>query len=353
MKPYITAACFLSLAANLAAFELPALDAVNIMEAAGRQELPAARQADSRGADVHAAFADWESLRASFFGAKSPSTLEELVGEYSGYMHPLYEREEYTLDFKMTIYRDAATGAVKAVFPLYRDIETVTLALTPYGASFTDAWGGRVKLLIRRSGGKLYLRSDLYSNETYGVGSPFSAPEVSKTAARPAGDLWDDMPHGAIPSDTETGPASGILKNEFGVAGLTLDIPAAEISRQEKAYGGLGFENAFRSAMKNFFEDYSDIESPMCIVLDNLGGYSCENPSKADVARAQKKLRELLSLKATQLRLVRAGGDHQPENGETVGANWVFSLYLDYSDHTFWGIVDRSGKKPAYNYGFN
>lgn len=353
MKTYITAACFLSLAANLAAFELPVLDAAKVREAAGRQELPAARLSDSRGAEDHATFADWENLRASFFSAKAPSTLEELVGEYSGYMHPLYEREEYTVDFKMTIYRDAATGAIKATFPLYDDTETITLVMTPTGAAFADAWGGRVKLIIRKMNGKLYIMSDLYSNETYGTCSPAAPARSSKAAARPTGDLWDDMPHGAIPSDTETGPAFRILKNEFGVSGLTLDIPAAEISRQEKAYGGMGFETAFRSAMKNFFEDYSDIESPMCIVLDNLGGYSCENPSKTDVARARKKLRELMSLKGTHLRIVRDGGDHQPENCETVKENWVFSLYLDYSDHTYWGIVDRSGRKPAYNYGFN
>ncbi|NJL74763.1 MAG: hypothetical protein HC892_06715 [Saprospiraceae bacterium] len=43
-----------------------------------------------------------------------------------------------------------------------------------------------------------------------------------------------------------------------------------------------------------------------------------------------------------------------PENGERVESNWVFMLSLPtLSDHTFWGIADRTGATPAYNYGFN
>ena len=43
-----------------------------------------------------------------------------------------------------------------------------------------------------------------------------------------------------------------------------------------------------------------------------------------------------------------------PEDGERVEENWIFVLSLpDLSDHIYWAIVDREGKLPAYNYGFN
>lgn len=352
MKVLITSACFFSLAANLAAFDLPSVDTA-ALRAAPAAELPAVKLSAARETGIDLA-SDWSDLRAGFFRAEVPADLHLLLGLYKGHLHPLYEREDYTVPFVMAVYRDALTGAVKAAFPMppYGVSETLTLKLTPAGAEFADAWGGRARVVIRRDGSKLRLFTNLYSDETYGVCEPAGAlPMPGGDVIRKRG-LEEDMPHGSIPGDAQQDPARAIL-SEFGVTGLSLNMPAAEIGRQEKAYGGLAFGKAFRAGLHSFFTDYSDPESPMCVVLDNLGGYSCENPSKAQIAGAQKQLRDLMNKRGTQLRLVREGGGHQPENGETVRDNWVFSLYLDYSDHTYWGIVDRSGKKPAYNYGFN
>jgi len=171
MKRLTASVCFFSLAANLAAFELPSLDAAKVRDADGGPEIPAVSLSASREAENPSTFSDWENLRASFFRAEAPADLEGLIGEYSGYFHPLYEREDYTVEFKLTVYRDAATGAFMASFApsAYGINEPVTLRLTQYGAEFADAWGGRLKLLIRKSGGKLFMRSSLYSDETYGV----------------------------------------------------------------------------------------------------------------------------------------------------------------------------------------
>lgn len=349
MKTIIASACFFSLAAGLAAFDLPAVNTA-ALRGAGLPELPAAKMAAARGPEIDLN-SDWSELRAGFFRAEKPAELYSLMGIYKGHLHPLYEREDYTVPFVMAIYRDALTGAVKAAFPMPPNDspETVTLKLTASGAEFADAWGGRARVVIRRDGNKLRLFTNLYSDETYGVCEPAGAMPM------PGGDtiqrrgLEDDMPHGSIPNDGQANPAA--ILREFGVTGVNLDMPAAEIARQQK-YGGLAFEKAFRSALKSFTEDASSGESPLCVVLSNMNA-SCDTPSKGELAAAKKKLLSLMNLRASTLRLVREGGEQQPEQGESIRGNWVFNMYLDYSDHGYWAIVDRSGKKPAYNYGFN
>ena len=43
-----------------------------------------------------------------------------------------------------------------------------------------------------------------------------------------------------------------------------------------------------------------------------------------------------------------------PPGRESLSENWIFGLSLPtFSDHIFWGLVDRSGKTPAFHYEFN
>jgi len=169
MKTLIASACFFSLAASLAAFDLPAVNTA-ALRAAPVAAMPAAVPA-ALPAQVREGAPGWHELRAAFLGAKAPASLASLTGLYAGHLYPLYEREEYTVPFVMGIYHDGLTGAVKAAFPMppYGVSEIVTLKLTPAGAEFADAWGGRARVVIRRSGTKLYFFTNLYSDETYGV----------------------------------------------------------------------------------------------------------------------------------------------------------------------------------------
>ena len=42
------------------------------------------------------------------------------------------------------------------------------------------------------------------------------------------------------------------------------------------------------------------------------------------------------------------------QEGEQIQANWIFVLMAEsLSDHIQWAIVDRSGLRETYNYGFN
>lgn len=48
------------------------------------------------------------------------------------------------------------------------------------------------------------------------------------------------------------------------------------------------------------------------------------------------------------------GETWMPEGGESVVDNWVFRLYIpNLSDHIYWAVVDQTGARAAYNYGFN
>ncbi|MDD2805639.1 MAG: hypothetical protein PHV33_08800 [Elusimicrobiales bacterium] len=347
MKKTIVSVCLFSLTAGASAFELPAVGAAALRGAPVPAQLAAPAPVPQPAGETPG----WQELREGFFAAEKPADLYALLGVYKGHLHPLYEREDYTVPFVMAVYRDALTGAVKAAFPMPPNgqPETVMLKLTQSGAEFADAWGGRARVVIRRDGKKLRLFTNLYSDETYGVCEPAGALPMPGGDEIRARGLEDDMPHGSIPDDSEADPAA--ILSEFGVTGVTLDMPAAEIARQEK-HGALPFDRALRAALGSFLNDYSDPESPLCVVLSNLDA-SCDKPAKGELAAAKKKLLSLMNLRASTLRLVREGGEHQPEQGETVRANWVFNLYLDYSDHGFWAIVDRAGRKPAYNYGFN
>lgn len=217
MKIPLTAVCFLALAANLAAFELPAVNSAALRAApAEAPAVPAARslEDDMPHGAIPPGSPDWAELRAAFLRAEPVRDLRELLGVHAGALLPLYEREELRFPFGMAVYEDQKTGRIKAAFPMppHGVFETFRLKLTPAGAEFENAWGGRARFVIRRSGDKFYVFSNLYSDETYGVfQSAGAGPWDPSQDFRAAKALEDDMIHGAIPGDapvlTGFGPA--------------------------------------------------------------------------------------------------------------------------------------------------
>ncbi|MCX5792948.1 MAG: hypothetical protein NTY45_12155 [Elusimicrobia bacterium] len=182
MIKLLTVVYMLVFCASAGAFELQRLGAADFLK-------PAAAAPMQAPAPLAAPEEDWAALRAGFFRAEVPADLHRLIGIYKGYLHPLYEREDYTVPFTMAVYADPVTGAVKAAFPMPPEglFETVTLKLTPHGAEFADAWGGRARAVIRLSGGKLLLFSNLYSDETYGMAEPAGEPKGQNEYKRLAG----------------------------------------------------------------------------------------------------------------------------------------------------------------------
>lgn len=156
--------------------------------------------------------------------------------------------------------------------------------------------------------------------------------------------------------------AMRILDLEYAITGMTLKISEREAFHQENEYKGtVTFEDALRSAMNSFLNDSEDDESPLTLttdlVLDKL--HEGNIPDSQNLGNYKPIARELLigflNNPSTVLELVRnSSQSRQPEDGESIESSWIFYLYIpSLSDHLHWAVVDRNGKQPAYNYGFN
>jgi hypothetical protein len=108
-----------------------------------------------------------------------------------------------------------------------------------------------------------------------------------------------------------------------------------EAQKQEKLFlGTIGAEKAVTLAIESFLTDGSHVESPLAL------------------ANSKEDLFTYLNQPTSEIQFVYVG--EEPEHGESVNDNWIIELRIrSLSDHIFWSVVDRMGKKPTYNYGFN
>ncbi len=151
--------------------------------------------------------------------------------------------------------------------------------------------------------------------------------------------------------------AVNAIRGELGLTGAKIALSAdivCEIESSEE--GAVDVVAAARKAINSFLTDSRDIESPLALAIEvafNEAGLPVSEPVPPEVAESARQmlLAELASSKTT-VRLTKAGDE--AEHGEKSGPNWVFRMTSKgLSDHIFWAIVDRSGKVPVYNYGFN
>jgi len=162
----------------------------------------------------------------------------------------------------------------------------------------------------------------------------------------------------APPAPLRAGPRDGqnysaaeeMLIKEFALTTITVDIPESEVIRQDRAYNNtFCFEHAFRQALTNILEDYTNPTSALSNTLRSMG--TLGNPSKSDLKKARQKLLDAMNDPVSRIALVSPFRFYQPLNGEAIAANWIFHLRL--GDKPYWAIVDRSGQKDVYNYGAN
>ncbi|MEE2758265.1 MAG: hypothetical protein VYA30_16520 [Myxococcota bacterium] len=137
------------------------------------------------------------------------------------------------------------------------------------------------------------------------------------------------------------------VKQRFGLMNMTTRIELADVAEQVELYGGqVDFESALVAALNNFLTDGRDEESPLRLVVDAVHG----NCGLADMT---ERVRCFMNDPRTIFTLYGSIG-FAPENGERVEQNWIFVLQAEsLSDHIQWAIVDRMGRTPTYNYGFN
>lgn len=142
--------------------------------------------------------------------------------------------------------------------------------------------------------------------------------------------------------------AEELLIKEFGITRVGMDIPEAEVVRQDRFYNNaFCFEHALRLALMAVLEDYSDRTSPLALALGEIG--APEKPSKSDLKKARQKVFAALDNPASVLAIVRPYKFYQPPNGELVERNWV--LFLRLEGRSYWAVIDRTGESAPYVYG--
>ena len=134
---------------------------------------------------------------------------------------------------------------------------------------------------------------------------------------------------------------------DFGLEQMRIRLPEADIDRQEQDYPGpVNFNEALVEAIDSFLNDGSDLESPRSLASDVRDGPCLQ----ADLT---ERVRCFLNRDTAFLELYGSEG-FAPENREPIEQNWIFILRAEsLSDHIQWAIVDRSGARPTFNYGFN
>jgi len=108
-----------------------------------------------------------------------------------------------------------------------------------------------------------------------------------------------------------------------------------EAQKQEELFPGpIQAEKAVTLALESFLSDGSDIESPLAL------------------AGSRETLFSHLNRPTSEINFVYVG--EEAEHGETVDKNWIIELRIrSLSDHIYWAVIDRTGNKSPYNYGFN
>jgi len=167
-------------------------------------------------------------------------------------------------------------------------------------------------------------------------------------------DALDDFgsevaPDAVVEPEVQPDPVAAILE-QYGVDELTSYVSPDEAAAQAEQYASVvSFPEALHLALESFLTDDSDQESPLAL-MDYVEAQDCGDP-----AGPNEELLCFVNRPSTELWLVDGDGKPWPaENGESVADNWVFFMKIpDLGDYLFWAIVDRSGDKPVYNYGFN
>lgn len=152
------------------------------------------------------------------------------------------------------------------------------------------------------------------------------------------------------------------IKENNGIPGIQVEFDDAERLRQTNFPDNkIAFEEALAKALPALLSDKSTGETPYNLVSEIFGSSLPKAPDQK--SQLMQKVREFANTGRIGLIPQYDPEDMEswnalpypvPEDRELVEDNWIFaSSFPDLSDHIYWVIVDRSGKKETYVYGFN
>ena len=141
-----------------------------------------------------------------------------------------------------------------------------------------------------------------------------------------------------------------ILRVDYQLEGTKAQIDVAAVEAQSKLDNKVPYNLSVMEAIEAVLTDHEHSESPLQLILQ-IHQIEIDDAYKWR-EEATKILREHLN-KGT-IRLWNSNAEDAPPNGESLQDNWIFHMHLpSLSDHQFWIIVDRSGEREAFVYGFN
>lgn len=132
------------------------------------------------------------------------------------------------------------------------------------------------------------------------------------------------------------------LLRALGVPDLNVEVPS--VADEE------GFLEALEAAITSFVEDGEDGQSPLGLIEADPSAYDLSD--EPDHEELQNAVRDFMNAGDSQLTLITPESPVQPDGGENPSKFWVFLLQMpSLSEHRWWAIVDKNGRRDTYNYG--
>lgn len=111
-----------------------------------------------------------------------------------------------------------------------------------------------------------------------------------------------------------------------------------------------GFLEALEKAITSLIEDGEDPDSPLGLIQTDPSAYDLSEEPELD--EMQNAVRDFMNAGDARLSLITPDSPLKPDGGENPNKFWVFLLEMPtLSEHRWWAVVEKSGRKETYNYG--
>lgn len=134
------------------------------------------------------------------------------------------------------------------------------------------------------------------------------------------------------------------VRDELGLEKTRLVLQVEDVCGQGELDNQVDLLPALSAGIEAIMTDGRDPQSAVATAKQILG--------TKDAEAAMRYVRDALDREGATIRLMSLG--EETEGGEAIVGNWVLEVEIpELGDTAFFAVIDRSGKTPAYTYGFN
>lgn len=135
-----------------------------------------------------------------------------------------------------------------------------------------------------------------------------------------------------------------LVRDELGLEKTRVVLQVEDVCGQGELDNEVDLLQALSSGIEAVLTDGRDSQSAVATAKHILG--------TKDAEAAMRYVRDALDREGARVRLMSLG--EETEGGESISANWILEVEIpELGDTAFFAVIDRSGKEPAYTYGFN